>query len=245
MEHLTGLVFLETHVRQHRSGEFGKKRLDSSGPVIMMHLLFCGTSRVISRLHLFLPEVGLLLFTNVTEWSSKEWLPSSIQVKSLAPNRTRQHPQSKPTKTLGAKPLLGLSGWQDTAPSSLQPEKLKKCRLFHRPPEGMGMEKRGPVTYPESRRPVRPMWPCLGSCPCSCQRPAQPKEGERIKQRIGFLFSCKKPLPPGNKCYCICVALYCRPQLASITGSQWQYFYNPWSIAYFYRLQSQLPIRSV
>lgn len=77
------------------------------------------------------------------------------------------------------------------------------------------------------KRSAHPEWPCLGSCPCTCQRPAQPKEGERIKQRISFLFSCKKHLPSGYKCYCICVALYCCPQLASITGSQWQYFYNP------------------
>ena len=96
-----------------------------------------------------------------------------------------------------------------------------------------------------STRPAHPEWPCLGTCQCSCKRPTQPKEGERIKQRIRFLFSCKKHLPSGYKCYCICVALYCCPQLASITGPQWQYFYNPWSIAYFYRLQSQLPIRPV
>ena len=94
-------------------------------------------------------------------------------------------------------------------------------------------------------RPAHPEWSCLGTCQCRCQRPTQPKEGERIKQRIRFLFSCKKHLPLGYKCYCICVALYCCPQLASITWPQWQYFYNPWSIAYFYRLQSQLPIRSV
>ena len=56
-----------------------------------------------------------------------------------------------------------------------------------------------------STRPAHPEWPCLGTCQCSCQRPTQPKEGERIKQRISFLFSCKKHLPSGYKCYCICV----------------------------------------
>ena len=46
-----------------------------------------------------------------------------------------------------------------------------------------------------STRPAHPEWPCLGTCQCSCQRPTQPKEGERIKQRISFLFSCKSTCP--------------------------------------------------
>lgn len=53
------------------------------------------------RSALFLRQVGLLLFTNVTEWSSKEWFPASIQVKSSALNRTGQHPRSKQARPTG------------------------------------------------------------------------------------------------------------------------------------------------
>lgn len=149
---------------------------------------------------------------------------ASIQVKSSAPNRTRRHTQSWPRKTHGAKAWLGPLGWQDTAASPLRPppspEKLIKCCTPHTTSKHQPGEKR---THHLSLTQRARGQALLSVCPCTW--PARPKEGERIKQRISFLFSCKKHLPWGYKCYCICVALYCCPQLASITGSQGQYFF--------------------
>lgn len=143
-------------------------------------------------------------------------------MESSAPNRTRPQPQSETSKPHRAGAFSGFSGSQDGAASCCFQGTLKRAGYCPRSPE---RHPHGAQRPPESHA----AWPCLGSCPHTCQRPAQPKEkgGRRIKQRISFLFSCKKHLPSGYKCYCICVALYCCPQLASITGSQWQDFYNP------------------
>lgn len=149
-------MFLQTHVRKCWCGEFWKKKKLGSSDQVMMHLLFCTASRAVSLLHLFLPKIGLLLFTSVTEWSTEEWFPASIQVKSSDPNRTNQHPQSKPRKD-EIQALLGLSDWQDTL---LLPfcQSSFGSTVLHRPPEGVAWG-RDLATYPEGKGPVHPEWP--------------------------------------------------------------------------------------
>lgn len=148
-------------------------------------------------------------------------------MKSSAPDRTRRPPQSKPRQAHGAKASLGLQDDRMTGRFFLPAREAFKAQVT---PQTARRHWRGTKQNPWhllGTRPAHPEWSCLGTCQCRSQRPTQPREGERIKQRICFLFSCKKHLPSGYKCYCICVALYCCPQLASITGPQWQYFYNP------------------
>jgi hypothetical protein len=197
----------------------------------MMHSQFCGTSRAVSLFHLFLPKIGLLLLQMSQNGALKSDFQHPFKWKVQLPTGPGNIHED-----LQGPGITHLSGWEDTIAFLPLLEEFKKCRLLPRPPEDTNMRHSDPVTVTLTQR-VRDQLiksgPCLGSCLYTCQRPAQPKEGERIKKRISFLFSCKKYLPSGYKCYCVCVALCC-PQLASITGSQWQYFYNPWSIAYFY-----------
>lgn len=131
---------------------------------------------------------------------------SSQQDEATSTKQTQQDPRDQG--------IIGPSRMQDTAPSSLPSEKLKGAGYSTDHQKVPAWRKETlPLTQ---RRTGQPLQSDPAQAPVHALvkgRPG-PWRVERIKERIGFLFSCKKHLPPGYEHYCMCVV-----QLASITGS--------------------------